>query len=120
MMSNIFEHLNLPVNRAYYRQQQTFIEFNDLNFIQLDVHEASISDLHKMMFSVIRKTFVKGKPKTVFYHCYNVFDPNFSTKHSKTKFYKQIYLLKNVSRYFSQRLIHLLLTSEKRSDGKKS
>ena len=39
-----------------------------------DVYETGISDHHKMIISVLRKTFAKGKTKTVFYRCYKNFD----------------------------------------------
>ena len=42
--------------------------------MRLDGYETGISDQPKMIISDFRKTFVKGKPKTVFYRCYNNFD----------------------------------------------
>ena len=42
--------------------------------MRLDGFETGISDQLKMIISDFRKTFVKGKPKTVFYCCYNSFD----------------------------------------------
>ena len=39
-----------------------------------DVYETGISDHHKMIISVLMKTFAKGKPKTLFYCCYKNFD----------------------------------------------
>ena len=38
------------------------------------MYQTCISDHHKMIISVLRKTFAKGKPKTVFYRCYKNFD----------------------------------------------
>ena len=43
-------------------------------FLVSDVYETGISDHHKMIISVLRKTFAKGKPKTVFPRCYKNFD----------------------------------------------
>lgn len=34
------------------------------------MYEAGIPDHHKMIFSILRKAFAKGKPKTSFYCCY--------------------------------------------------
>ena len=39
-----------------------------------DVYETGIWDDQEMIISVIRKTFTRGKPKTVFYRCYRNFD----------------------------------------------
>ena len=38
------------------------------------MYETGISDDQEMIISVLRKTFTKGKPKTVFYRCYRNFD----------------------------------------------
>ena len=39
-----------------------------------DVHETGILDHQKMIISVLRKTFARAKPKTVFYRCYENLD----------------------------------------------
>ena len=44
------------------------------SFMKSYVYEIGISDHHKMIISVLRKTFAKCKPKTVFYYCYKNFD----------------------------------------------
>ena len=36
--------------------------------------ETSISDHHKMIMTIFRSTFAKGKPKTFYYCCYIKFD----------------------------------------------
>ena len=41
-----------------------------------DPYETSILDHHKKIFSGLRKTFAKCKPKTVFYRCYKKYDQN--------------------------------------------
>ena len=41
-----------------------------------DVYETSILDHHTNIFSVLRKTFAKCKPKTIFYRCYEKYDQN--------------------------------------------
>ena len=38
------------------------------------VLQTSISDHYKLIGTVLRQTFAKGKPKTSFYRCYNNFD----------------------------------------------
>ena len=47
---------------------------NIQSFIKSNVYETGISDDQEMIISVLRKTFTKGKPKTVFYRCYRNFD----------------------------------------------
>ena len=44
--------------------------------MKLDVFKTGISDHHKMIFSVLRKTFSKDKRKIVFYCCYKKHDQN--------------------------------------------
>ena len=46
------------------------------NFMKSDVYEIDISEHRKMIISVLRKTFAKGKPKTVSYRCHENVDPN--------------------------------------------
>ena len=55
------------------------------SFMKSDVYETGISDHQKMIFSILRKTFAKGKPKTVFYRCYdqNYFNEALENKISK-------------------------------------
>ena len=47
---------------------------NIQSFIKSNVYETGFSDDQEMIISVLRKTFTKGKPKTVFYRCYRNFD----------------------------------------------
>ena len=41
-----------------------------------DTYEAGLSDQYKMVYSFFRKTFAKGKPKTIYYRCFKKFDQN--------------------------------------------
>ena len=74
---NKFEHLILKPT-CFKDLLPSTIDFlltnHKQSFMKLDVYETGISDLRKMIISVLRKTFAKGKPKTVFYHCYKNFD----------------------------------------------
>ena len=56
------------------------------NFMKSNVYETDISDHRKMIISLLRKTFAKGKPKTVSYRCHKNVDPNFlnETLNSRT------------------------------------
>ena len=70
----------------------------------LDVYETGISDHHKMIISVLRKNFAKGKPKTVFYRCYKIFDQDsfnetLENRNSLTNLSFEQFVL----RYFSRR-----------------
>ena len=38
--------------------------------------EIGLSDHHKMVYSFLRKTFAKGKPKTIYYRCFKNFEQN--------------------------------------------
>ena len=49
------------------------------------MHETGILDHHKMVFSVLRKTFAKGIPKTVLYRSYKKYDPNSFNKALQNK-----------------------------------
>ena len=39
-----------------------------------DICEAGLSDHHKMVYSFLRKTFAKGKPKSIYYRCFKNFE----------------------------------------------
>ena len=41
-----------------------------------DTCETGLSDHHKMVHSFLRKTFAKGKPKTIYYRYFKNFDQN--------------------------------------------
>ena len=36
--------------------------------------ETGISDHHKIIMTILRSTFAKGKPKNFYYHCYKIFN----------------------------------------------
>ena len=36
-----------------------------------DTCETGLSDHHEIVYSFLRKTFAKGKPKTIYYRCFN-------------------------------------------------
>ena len=38
--------------------------------------ETGLSDHHKMVYSFLRETFAKGKPKTICYRCFKNFGQN--------------------------------------------
>ena len=50
------------------------LTYHKQSFMRSNVFEKGISDHHKMIVSVLRKTFAKDKPKTVIYCCYKIFD----------------------------------------------
>ena len=50
------------------------------SFMKSHVYQTGVSDHYKMIFSVVRKTFAKGKSKTVFLLRYKNYDQNFSNK----------------------------------------
>ena len=41
-----------------------------------DTFETGLSDHHKMVYSLSRKTFAKGKPKITYYRCFKNFHRN--------------------------------------------
>ena len=43
-------------------------------FMKSIVLETGISDHHKMIMTIFRSTFAKGKPKPFYYHCYKKFN----------------------------------------------
>ena len=48
--------------------------------------ETSVSDQHKLIGTILRSTFAKGKPNKMFYGCYR----NFGNKKSEEKLQKQL------------------------------
>ena len=49
------------------------------------MHGTGISNHKKMILSVLRKTFAKGEPETVFYDCYKKYDQRFFNKALQNK-----------------------------------
>ena len=48
--------------------------------------ETSVSDQHKLIGTILRSTFVKGKPNKMFYRCYR----NFHNKKFEEELQKQL------------------------------
>ena len=48
--------------------------------------ETGVSDHHKLIGTMLRSTFVKGKPKKMFYRCYK----NFDSKRFEEELQKQL------------------------------
>ena len=74
---NKFEHLILKPTyfKGLFSSTIDFLLTNHKqSFKRSNLYETGISDNHKMIISVLRKTFAKGKPKTVFFCCYKNFD----------------------------------------------
>ena len=74
---NKFEHLILKPTCFKGLLPSTIdllLTYHKQSFMRSNVYETVISGHHKMIMSVLRKTFAKGKPKTVFYRCYKNFD----------------------------------------------
>ena len=46
------------------------------SFMKSDTCETGLSDHHKMVHLFLRKTFAKGKPKTIYYRCFKNFEKN--------------------------------------------
>ena len=46
------------------------------SFMKTGTHETGLSDHHKMVYSFLRKTSAKGKPKTICYRCFKNFEQN--------------------------------------------
>ena len=46
------------------------------SFMKSDTCETGLSDHHEFVYSFLRKTFAKGKPKTIYYRCFKNFDQN--------------------------------------------
>ena len=64
-----------------------------------DTCETGLSDLNKMVYSLLRKTFANGKPKTIYYRCFKNFDQNKFNEELKNEF-QLIYPLKNFLKSF--------------------
>ena len=55
------------------------------SFMKYDTCETGLSDHHKMVHSSLRKTFAKGKPKTIYCQCYKNFKQNKFNKELKKR-----------------------------------
>ena len=55
------------------------------SFMKPNTCETGLSDHHKMVYSFLRKTFAKGKPKTIYYRYSENFDQNKFNKEFKRK-----------------------------------
>ena len=74
------------------------------SFMGSDVYETGISDHHnKMVMSILKKTFAKDKPKTVFYRCYKSFDQDSFNETLKNRISLLNLSFENFLRYFSPR-----------------
>ena len=69
------------------------------SFMKSDTCETGLSDLNKMVYSLLRKTFANGKPKTIYYRCFKNFDQNKFNEELKNEF-QLIYPLKNFLKSF--------------------
>ena len=86
---NKFKHLKPTCFKGLFPSTIDLILTNHKqSFIKLDLYEPGISDHHKMIFSILRKTFAKeGKPKTVVIATIKSLIKTLSTKHFKTRFH---------------------------------
>ena len=73
------------------------------SFVKLEVYETGILDHHKMIISVLRKNFAKGKPKTVYYRCYKNFDQDSFNETLNSRISLPNLYLKIFLRYFNPR-----------------
>ena len=55
------------------------------SFMKYDTCETGLSNHHKIVHSFLRKTFAKGKPKTIYYQCYKNFEQNKFNKELKKR-----------------------------------
>ena len=53
-----------------------FLTNKKTSFIKTLTFKMGVSDHHKLIGTMLRSTFAKGKPKKMFYHCYRNFDKN--------------------------------------------
>ena len=72
--------------------------------------ETGISDHHKMIMTIFRSTFAKGKPKTFYYHCYKKF--NLEQFQIELNLIELIFFLKNLKHV----LINSLHSKRKKLD----
>ena len=74
------------------------------SFMRSDMYETGILDHHKVIISVLRKTFAKGKPKTVFYRYYKNFDQDSFNETLKSRISLPKLSFEN---FFSDILVHV-------------
>ena len=76
---NQLDHLILKP-ACYNRKTSSTIDLIIKNhktiFMKSDTCETGLSDHHKMVYSFLRKTFAKGKPKTIYNRYFKNFDQN--------------------------------------------
>ena len=77
------------------------LTYHKQSFMRSD--ETDISDHHKIIISVLRKTFAKGNSKTVFYRCYKNFDQDSFNETLKDRVSLPYLSFENFLRYFSPR-----------------
>ena len=65
-----------------------------------DTCEAGLSNHYKMVYSFLRKTFAKGKPKSIYYQCFKNFEHKKFNEEFKKEF-QLIYLLKRFLKSFN-------------------
>ena len=51
-----------------------FLTNKKTRFMKTLTFETGVSDHHKLIGTMLRSTFAKGKPKKIFYRCYRNFD----------------------------------------------
>ena len=75
--SFLFEHL-IKKSTCYKGNTPTGTDHIKANipkrFMKSMALETDISDHHKMIMTIFRSTFAKGKPKTFYYRCYKKFN----------------------------------------------
>ena len=74
--------------------------------------ETRLSDHHKMVYSFLRKTFAKGKPKTIYYRCFKNFEQNKFNEELKKRISTDL-SLKHVLKSFNPFWIDSLLINTK-------
>ena len=62
-----------------------FLTNKKIRFMKTLTFETGVSDHHKLISTMLRSTFAKGKPKKTFYRCYK----NFDNKRFEEKLQKQ-------------------------------
>ena len=53
---------------------ESFLTSKKTRFMNTLTFETGVSDHHKLIGTMLRSTFAKGKPKKIFYRCYKNFD----------------------------------------------
>ena len=76
-----------------------FLTNKKTRFMKTLTFETGVSDHHKLIGTMLRSTFAKGKPKTMFYRCYETF-----TIKSLKKNYKNNYPQCQILNHFNLQL----------------